>query len=76
MDTDRVLALSDQIRQKAVQTASDPIQSRSRLLQLIDELRLVVKTPTKTVLRLIYQVICHNRFIYTFAVRLTSTQTP
>jgi hypothetical protein len=54
----QLLSLVDELGQAAVEEASScrSPQSHSRLLSLIDQLRLAVETPTETVLRLIYQV--------------------
>lgn len=56
MATSTILSLTDQIREEVT---CDPIPSahgHARLLQLVDELKLAIETPTETVLRLIYQV--------------------
>ncbi|CAG8054166.1 unnamed protein product [Penicillium salamii] len=55
MATSTILSLTDQIREEVT---CDPIPSahgHARLLQLVDELKLAIETPTETVLRLIYQ---------------------
>ncbi|KAL2847641.1 S-adenosyl-L-methionine-dependent methyltransferase [Aspergillus pseudodeflectus] len=53
----QLLSLVDELGQAVVEEASScrSPQSHSRLLSLIDQLRLAVETPTETVLRLIYQ---------------------
>lgn len=51
-----IQSLVDQIKTEATQDSSTAGHSHARLLQLIDELKLVVETPTETILRLIYQV--------------------
>lgn len=58
LETPKVLALVEEIKQAALQEhhASRPGDSHFRLLSLIDQLKLAVETPTETVLRLIYQV--------------------
>lgn len=56
MSTTSVLSLADQIKQEISQQSSSPGHGHARLLQLIDELKLAVETPTETILRLIYQV--------------------
>ncbi|CAI7568446.1 unnamed protein product [Penicillium bialowiezense] len=50
-----VLSLTDQIRQELSGEAISPGHQHARLLQLADELKLAIETPTETVLRLIYQ---------------------
>ncbi|KAL4800797.1 S-adenosyl-L-methionine-dependent methyltransferase [Aspergillus venezuelensis] len=52
-----VLALVDDIRNAVLEDNSltSSAESHSRLLSLVDKLRLTVETPTETVLRLIYQ---------------------
>jgi hypothetical protein len=50
-------ALVNRLGQLAVQDGSNPSpQTHFELLQIINQLRLAVETPTETVLRLIYQV--------------------
>jgi len=51
-----ILSLTDQIRQEVSLDPSPSGHGHARLLQLVDELKLAVETPTETVLRLIYQV--------------------
>lgn len=51
-----ILSLTDQIRQEISGEAVSPGHQHARLLQLADELKLAIETPTETVLRLIYQV--------------------
>ncbi|KAJ5083864.1 hypothetical protein NUU61_008443 [Penicillium alfredii] len=54
--TSPLYALTHRLGQMAQQEASDPSpQSHFELLQMIDQLKLAVETPTETVLRLIYQ---------------------
>ncbi|KAJ5673709.1 hypothetical protein N7507_002836 [Penicillium longicatenatum] len=48
-------SLVDQIKTEAFQDSSSTGHGHARLLQLIDELKLLVETPTETILRLIYQ---------------------
>ena len=56
MSTASVLSLADRIKQEAADGSLDQGHGHVRLLQLIDELKLAVETPTETILRLIYQV--------------------
>ncbi|KAJ5912258.1 hypothetical protein N7504_001141 [Penicillium tannophilum] len=55
MSTASIQSLVDQIKREATQDSSTAGHSHARLLQLIDELKLAVETPTETILRLIYQ---------------------
>lgn len=50
-----ILSLTDQIRDIA-QNPNESSHGLVKLLQLVDELKLAVETPTETILRLIYQV--------------------
>ncbi|KAJ5642481.1 hypothetical protein N7490_006481 [Penicillium lividum] len=54
MSTSCIQSLAEQIKAEAQESSSNGY-SHSRLLQLVDELKLVVETPTETILRLIYQ---------------------
>lgn len=61
MSTVCIKSLVDQIETEATQDSFTDGHGHARLLQLIDELKLVVETPTETILRLIYQVCdCHQ----------------
>jgi hypothetical protein len=51
-----ILSLVDEIKKETTQDSLYPGHSHARLLQLVDELKLAVETPTETILRLIYQV--------------------
>jgi hypothetical protein len=51
-----ILSLVDEIKKETTQDSLYPSHSHARLLQLVDELKLAVETPTETILRLIYQV--------------------
>ncbi|KAJ5100113.1 hypothetical protein N7532_007114 [Penicillium argentinense] len=57
MSTTSIIDLTDQIRKEALNESNGPQggQSHARVLQLVDELKLAVETPTETILRLIYQ---------------------
>ncbi|KAJ5259610.1 hypothetical protein N7478_012591 [Penicillium angulare] len=55
MSTASILSLADQIKAEAAEGSSNQGHDHVRLLQLIDELKLAVETPTETILRLIYQ---------------------
>ncbi|KAJ5786949.1 uncharacterized protein N7503_012161 [Penicillium pulvis] len=55
MSTASIQLLVDQIKTEATQDSSTAGHNHARLLQLIDELKLVIETPTETILRLIYQ---------------------
>lgn len=59
MSTASIQSLIDQIKTAATQDSSTADYGHARLLQLIDELKLVVETPAETILRLIYQVCDH-----------------
>ncbi|KAJ5764772.1 hypothetical protein N7520_004331 [Penicillium odoratum] len=54
MTTSCIQSLAEQIKTEAQESSSNGY-SHSHLLQLVDELKLVVETPTETILRLIYQ---------------------
>jgi hypothetical protein len=58
MSSTSIFDLTDHIREEALNESNGPQggQSHARLLQLVDELKLAVETPTETILRLIYQV--------------------
>ncbi|KAJ5699001.1 hypothetical protein N7462_001006, partial [Penicillium macrosclerotiorum] len=64
MSAASILTLTDQIRQEATEKSSTPGHGHSRLLQLIEELKLVVETPTETILRLIYQVYTVYQYLF------------
>jgi hypothetical protein len=51
-----IFSLVDEIKKETTQDSLYPGHSHARLLQLVDELKLTVETPTETILRLIYQV--------------------
>ncbi|KAJ6031002.1 hypothetical protein N7540_001734 [Penicillium herquei] len=55
MPTTSIACLADEIKQEIANDSQGASQSHSRLLHLIDELKLAVETPTETILRLIYQ---------------------
>ncbi|KAJ5088892.1 hypothetical protein N7456_012508 [Penicillium angulare] len=55
MSSTSILSLADQIKLEATEGSLDQGHGHVRLLQLIDELKLAVETPTETILRLIYQ---------------------
>ncbi|KAJ5948392.1 hypothetical protein N7466_001407 [Penicillium verhagenii] len=55
MSTASIQSLAEQIKIEAAQESSTSGNGHARLLQLVDELKLVVETPTETILRLIYQ---------------------
>lgn len=61
MATTSILSLVDKIKE-ATQGSLSPGHGHARLLQLVDELKLAVETPTETILRLIYQVRCRCKF--------------
>ncbi|KAJ5586653.1 hypothetical protein N7450_006440 [Penicillium hetheringtonii] len=54
MYTDTTLKLIDEIKE-ASEIPGSPGHNHFRLLQLVDELKLSIETPTETILRLIYQ---------------------
>jgi hypothetical protein len=62
MSTISILKLVAEIKSQVLDTSLDPGHGHSRLLQLVDELKLAVETPTETILRLIYQVCTHHYF--------------
>lgn len=51
-----IISLTDQIKQEVSFEPSTSDHGHTRLLQLVEELKLAIETPTETVLRLIYQV--------------------
>lgn len=55
-----ILKLIAEIKNQVLNTSVDSEHAHSRLLQLVDELKLAVETPTETILRLIYQVCAHK----------------
>lgn len=56
--TSQLYSLVSRLGQNALQESSDPSpHAHFELLQMIDQLKLAVETPTETVLRLIYQVV-------------------
>ncbi|KAJ5712150.1 hypothetical protein N7488_006306 [Penicillium malachiteum] len=55
MSTTSLASLPDEIKKEIGNDSFAAGQSHARLLQLIDELKLAVETPTETILRLIYQ---------------------
>lgn len=55
--TTPLYSMVNRLAQLALQEGTKPSpQSHYELLQMLDQLRLTVETPTETVLRLIYQV--------------------
>jgi hypothetical protein len=62
MSTTSILSLVDEIKKETKQSALSAGHSHTRLLQLVDELKLTVETPTETILRLIYQVSNQSKF--------------
>ncbi|KAJ5301840.1 hypothetical protein N7508_006703 [Penicillium antarcticum] len=50
-----IISLTDQIKQEVSFGPSTSGHGHARLLQLVDELKLAIETPTETILRLIYQ---------------------
>ncbi|KAJ5994699.1 hypothetical protein N7481_001676 [Penicillium waksmanii] len=57
MSTTYTLELISEIKNQLLDTSVDSGHGHSRLLQLVDELKLAVETPTETILRLIYQTL-------------------
>ncbi|KAJ5704298.1 hypothetical protein N7493_011436 [Penicillium malachiteum] len=55
MLTTSMASLADEIKQEIGNDSFSAGESHARLLQLIEELKLAVETPTETILRLIYQ---------------------
>ncbi|KAJ5205084.1 uncharacterized protein N7498_005963 [Penicillium cinerascens] len=55
MATTSILSLADKIKKETTHGSLSSGHSHARLLQLVDELKLAVETPTETILRLIYQ---------------------
>ncbi|OQE14749.1 hypothetical protein PENSTE_c033G04955 [Penicillium steckii] len=55
MYTENTLNLIDDIKKEVSGAPSSPGHDRFHLLQLVDELKLSIETPTETILRLIYQ---------------------
>jgi hypothetical protein len=62
MSTTSILSLVDEVKREIKQSSLSPGHSHARLLQLVDELKLTVETPTETILRLIYQVSIRFKF--------------
>lgn len=56
MYTENTFNLIDDIKKEVSGAPGSPGHDRFHLLQLVDELKLSIETPTETVLRLIYQV--------------------
>lgn len=56
MYTENTLNLIDDIKKEVSGAPGSPGHDRFHLLQLVDELKLSIETPTETILRLIYQV--------------------
>jgi hypothetical protein len=67
-----IISLTDQIKQEVSFEPSTSGHGHARLLQLVDELKLAIETPTETVLRLIYQVsvFVHRRFIVVYTKQI------
>lgn len=62
MASDTILGLVDEIKKQVLEPSAGNGHGHSRLLQLVDDLKLAIETPTETVLRLIYQVRPINTF--------------
>lgn len=60
MSTVHTLKLISEIKNQVLDPSVGSGHGHSRLLQLVDELKLAVETPTETILRLIYQVYPHH----------------
>jgi hypothetical protein len=60
-----IISLADQIKQEVSFEPSTSCHGHARLLQLVDELKLAIETPTETVLRLIYQVSVFGNHLFT-----------
>jgi hypothetical protein len=75
MAATHIMSLTDQIKQEASSEPSTSGHGHVRLLQLIDELKLAIETPTETVLRLIYQVSFFLSFLSYIATSIWSILT-